>query len=59
MEGFDPKKRVPFVMTERERLNSPAEARKVAAMEHIAHYLDRIDLHLERLVEIAEKQGQK
>jgi hypothetical protein len=59
MEGFDPAKRVPFVMTERERLSPQGEARKVAALEHIAHYLDRIDLHLERLVELAEKQAQK
>ncbi len=59
MEGFDPKNRVPFVITERERLNTPPEGRRTAALEHIAHYLDRIDLHLERIADAAERLAQK
>lgn len=36
-----------------------ADTKAAHALQHIAHYLDRIEGHLERIADAAEKQARK
>jgi hypothetical protein len=46
-----------YVFTSETALNLPVEARAANALESIAHYLDLIETHLEKLADHAEGLG--
>ena len=45
-----------FTFPSNRTATAPAEYRVANALEHIAHYLERIDGHLERLVRPQDKK---
>ena len=52
-----PETKQKFVFTSRATGAIPVEARVANSLEFIAHYLDRIEGHLERLANAVESEG--
>jgi hypothetical protein len=52
-------KKQQFLFPSQTMPSAPTEARVAATLEFIAHYLDRIDSHLERLASAAESGDER